>query len=120
MKSAKKSAKHANESTNFIVSPIGAIGPIGETMQKVWADLSSETLRFVASRMQQDLEAQKAIAACKDLADMQRVQADFFTQALEQYRSQVSRMMEIISTGAPEGLAGVPLITKREYDDVPL
>ena len=120
MKSANKSVKLANESGTAITDATSALDPMGETVQKVWADMSSETLRFVASRMQQDLETQKAMAACTNLADIQKVQADFFTQALEEYRSQASRMMEIISTAVPQGLAGVPLITKREYDDVPL
>ncbi len=119
-KSVKKTTKPENEATTAATGTMKALGPMGETAQKVWADMGNETLRFVASRMQQDLETQKAMLACTNLADIQKVQADFCTQALEEYRVQASRIVEIMSAAAPMGLAAMPLITSRGYDDVPL
>ncbi|HEY9038487.1 MAG TPA: phasin family protein [Roseovarius sp.] len=119
-KSEKKSKKAQGEGTTTALDTMAAFGPMGEAAQKAWVEMGTETLRFVASRMQQDLETQKAMLACTDLGEMQKIQSEFYSQAMEEYRAQAARMMEIMSSAAPKGLDGVPLMTKRAYDDVPL
>ncbi|WP_324754498.1 phasin family protein [Roseovarius sp. Pro17] len=118
--SAKNPTKSENEATTAATDTMNALGPMGETAQKIWTDMGNETLRFVASRVEQDLETQKALLACTNLAEVQKIQAEFFTQALEQYRVQATRMMEMMSEAAPKGLPSLPIITSRGYDDVPL
>ncbi len=119
-RSAKKSQKTENEAATATIDAMKTFGPIGETAQKVCADVANETLRFVTFRMQQDLETQRAMLACTNLVDVQKAQADFCTQALKDYQSQASRIMEIMSAAAPKGLDFAPLLTRRDYDDVPL
>ncbi|MFX0541532.1 phasin family protein [Roseovarius sp. S4756] len=118
--SAKKAQKVQSEAENAATDSTKAVGPMSEDVQKVWLDLWADTQRFVVSRIQQDLEAQKAIFACKNLVDVQKVQTEFYTNAMEDYRAQASRIMEMMSAVAPIGLDSVPLVTRRRYDDVPL
>jgi hypothetical protein len=118
--SAKKSQKAQSEAKNAAMDSMKAFNPMSESVQKVWLDMGADTLRFVASRMQQDLETQKAILACTNLEDIQKVQGEFYSQAMEDYRAQAARIMEMMSAAAPAGLDSIPLMTKRSYDDVPL
>ncbi len=119
-KSEKKSQETQSEATTAAMGSMMAFGPMGEAAQKAWLEMGAETMRFFASRMQQDLETQKAMLACTNLTDIQKIQSDFYSQAMEEYRAQAARMMEIMSSAAPEGLDSLPLMTKRRYDDVPL
>lgn len=118
--SARKSGKTQSEATTAAADSMKAFGPMGESIHKAWLEMGAETMRFVASRMQRDLEAQKAMLACTDLDDIRKVQSDYYTQAMDEYRAQASRMMELMSSAAPQGLDSLPLMTRRSYDDVPL
>ncbi len=118
--SAKKSDKAQSDATTAATDSMTASSPTSEAVEKVWLDMGADTLRFVASRIQQDLAAQKAILACTNLVDVQKVQTEFYSQAMEDYRAQASRIMGMMSAAAPTGLDRIPLLTKRSYDDVPL
>lgn len=114
--SAKKSQKSDSKDTDSTK----AFDLMSGDAQKMWLNMGTETMRFLASRMQQDLETQKAMLACTSLEDIQKVQGDYYTQTLEDYRSQMSRVMEIMSEVTPKGLENLQFITRRGYDDVPL
>ncbi|WP_050527186.1 phasin family protein [Pseudorhodobacter aquimaris] len=111
----------AQSSTDFI----GMLGnmpfnPTNDPQLKVWSDLGADMMKFAASRIQQDLEAQKSMLACKSLEDLQKVQAEFFSEAVKGYNAQIQRVVEVMS-GAGKAQAGaVVSSTKRGYDDVPL
>lgn len=111
-KSPKSDSKDTDDSKSFEM--------IGSDAQKAWLDMGAETLRFLAARMQKDLETQKAMLACTSLDDVQKVQADYYTQTLEDYRAQMTRLMEVMSSVAPKGLENLQFVTRRGYDDVPL
>ncbi len=118
--SVKKSKKNQSDPAASVADNLTAFGPMGAAAQKAWLEMGAETMRFLSSRMQQDLETQKAMLACTTLSDIQKIQSDFFSQAMDDYSAQAARMMEIMSSAAPEGMDSVPLMTKRAYDDVPL
>jgi hypothetical protein len=80
----------------------------------------TETMQFLSSRMQHDIEVQRALVACKTFDDIHKVQADFYTKALEDYRLVAAKMMEIMSAGASDAATAAASSTKRGYDDVPL
>lgn len=94
--------------------------PMNDTMLKAWSDLGAEVMEFAASRIQQDMEAQKAMLACKSPQDLQKVQTDYYSKALEDYRAQIQRAMAVMSGAAKMPTGSMTNATKRGYDDVPL
>lgn len=94
--------------------------PLNDPQLKVWSDLGAEVMQFAASRIQRDIEAQKAMLACKSLDDLQKLQAQYYSQAIKDYSAQIQRAMEVMSGVAGKGKDDAATSTKRGYDDVPL
>ena len=106
-------------------NPVGVFGnmpftALNNAQMKVWSDLGAEVMKFASSRIQQDLEAQKAMLACKTPQDLQKVQTEYFSKAVEDYRLQIQRAMEVMSQAAKTPMGEVIKTTKRGFDDVPL
>lgn len=97
-----------------------AFSPMQETAFKAWFDMGLEALQFASSGLQKCVETQQAMMGCKTLEDFQKVQADFYSSALEDYRARVGRMMGTMSATKVAGLGGAMPSMKRGYDDVPL
>mgnify|MGYP001766036296 CR=1 FL=1 len=99
----------------------GAMGDpvaLGTAAAQAWMDMGTEAVRFVWDRMQQDIKTQQAMLACTSLEELQRIQAEFFTAAQEQYAAEAGRMLERMGKAVASGLTAVS--TARRYDDVPL
>jgi hypothetical protein len=94
--------------------------PMNDPQLKVWSDLGAEVMQFASSRMQQDIEAQKSMLACKSLAELQKVQADYYSEALKDYTAQIQRAMAVMSGASGKQTDDGFKATKRGYDDVPL
>ena len=117
---SNKPRSTATGSASAATDRMMAFGPMGETAFKSWFDMGLEALQFASSRLQECVEAQTAMMACKTIEDFQKVQADFYSNALDDYRSQVARMMGAFSATRVPGLDGGMPKMKRGYDDVPI
>lgn len=94
--------------------------PMNDAALKAWLDMGREAMRFASSGLQKCVEAQSAMMACKTLEDFQKVQVEFYTNTLEDYRAEVARMMGSLSA-SPIGTMGADMPKmKRKYDDVPI
>ena len=107
------------------IDPFAMLGklpfnPLNDTQLKAWSDLGGEVIKFASSRIQQDLEAQKAILACKSPQDLFKVQTEYFNKAVGDYRAQIQRAIDVMASAATAPVGGVPKSTKRGFDDVPL
>lgn len=118
--SSKKVPESKGDPMAAAMGSMIAMNPMQETALKAMFAMGTETLQFLSSRMQQDLEIQKAMLSCKTLQDLQKVQADFYKTALEDYRNAASRMREVMSNSQSTDGKGQSPLTKRGYDDVPL
>lgn len=119
-KSAKKAKQPAADAMTSFLGDMAAVNPLTEAAMKTWIDMGTEAMRFASNRIQQDIETQKAMLACRTLADIQKVQADFYNNALEEYRAQAARMMEVLTNAAPGAKPGDLPSTRRKYNDIPL
>ncbi|MDO5759310.1 MAG: hypothetical protein Q4P24_18055 [Rhodobacterales bacterium] len=117
---AGKSQKPYQKTSSALSETVSASGQMNESTQKALADIGNEMMEFAAVRMQQVLETQRAMLTCTSLHDLQKVQSDFYTQTLEAYRVQASRVMEMMWAARPAGLEALPIMTSRDYDDIPL
>lgn len=110
----KTSKLDANTNTAALNTAMLAANPVAA---KAWTDLMSESARFMTSRLQHDLETQKAIMACKSPTDLMQVQSDFMKTAMEQYTQYATRCYE----GMTAAVGSTAKDSKaRSYDDVPL
>lgn len=87
---------------------------------KAWADVMTECSRFVMKRLQQDLETQQAMLACKNPTDLIELQSDFYQQATRQYAEQATRLLDMISKSTQKTIAETGVGHSRKYDDIPL
>lgn len=85
-----------------------------------WVDLLTESGRFVAQRLEEDLKTQQAFLGCKTPADVFQVQTEHYKTAVAQYSAEADRIFGLMS-GATRGLlAPSGSMFARRYDDVPL
>lgn len=109
-------SKKTSDNADPVAAAWVALNPMG----KIWLDVMSETVRFLSERLKQDVETQKAMLACKDPADLMKLQADFYRTAMEQYTAEATTMMDILSKSAAGSVGAASFGQKRGYDDVPL
>lgn len=103
-----------------VMENMAALNPMQVGPFKAMFDASTEAMQFLSSRMEQNLEAQRAIMACKTFENIQTVQANYYTKALEDYRGATAKMMELLKSGTAGGANAAVSSTNRKYDDVPL
>ena len=114
--------KPAPQSSTDHMGKLGKMpfNPMNAPQLKVWSDLGAELMKFASSRVQQDIDAQKAMMACKSLEDLQEVQAQYYSEAIKDYSAQMQRAMEVMLGAANKRKDDAAISTKRGYDDVPL
>ena len=85
-----------------------------------WLEVMTESGRFIAQRLEEDLKTQQAFLGCKTPADVMQVQSNYYKTAVEQYTAQAGRIFEVISGAMSGPLASSRSMFARRYDDVPL
>lgn len=115
-KTAKKAAQPQTDTTAMATAMM-AVSP---ATTKAWLDVMSESSRFVMDRLQQDLETQRAMLACKSPTDLMRLQAEFFQTAMQQYSEESMRLFKMMSDATEKTVAEAGTSRSRGYDDVPL
>lgn len=93
-----------------------ALNPMG----KIWLDVMSESVRFLSERLEQDVETQKAMLACKEPAELMKLQAEFYRTAVEQYTAEATNMLEIMQKSMAGSVKAASSGLARRYDDIPL
>jgi len=58
------------------------------------AELSSEMIDFLASRIREDVRTQHQLLHCKTLPEIQHVQAEFMQRAFDQYSAESGKLVE--------------------------
>ena len=76
----------------------GSLAWMGTTWLEQMSDLGSEWMSFVADRIKEDVKTQHQILHCRNIEEVQKVQAQFIQTAVEQYRDETGKMVEMTST----------------------
>ncbi len=67
------------------------------------SDMSAEVVSFVADRIQEDVKAQHKMLHCKNVGELQHIQAEFFQKAVDQYQAETGKLVEMGAAAfAPE------------------
>ncbi|MEX0370403.1 MAG: phasin family protein [Tateyamaria sp.] len=94
-----------------------AFNPVGT---QAWLDLMSDCMRFAAERLQEDLNTQRDLMACRTPADVAKVQTEWCTTAARQYSDQFARMFQKTNDAAQQTAKDAASGFSRNYDDIPL
>lgn len=117
MGKTKTNTPEKEAGTDAMTAAMIALNPFATT---AWTDILTESTRFVSDRLQQDLEAQRAILACRTPDELMDVQAKFFKEAMTQYLDEATRLYEMMSKATEDTLKDTHFGTARRYDDVPV
>lgn len=67
----------------------------GTAMTQAFGEMGVEITSFLADRIKEDVKTQHEILHCKDIAELQRVQANFIETAFAQYTAETGKLVSI-------------------------
>lgn len=83
------------------IDPLLAFKPLAPAvwMGTAWfesmAELGNEITSFVAERIKEDVQTQRALLHCKTVPEVQHLQAKFLQKAFDQYQTETGKLIEI-------------------------
>lgn len=92
---------------------------IHSATSQAWLSFMSESGRFLTERVQQNLDAQKAMMVCKSPTELLQLQAAFLKATMDQYTDHANRIQEmtkVTTVAIKDAQSG----HARSYDDVPI
>jgi hypothetical protein len=100
MTTAKDTAEEAREAAEATSEAAVEAAAQQAAMFEQALKLPQELTRFCAQRMSRDLETMQALGRCRTPADLVNVWTEAAQTAAEDYRDEMSRMMELVTNGA--------------------
>ncbi len=73
----------------------GNVMQIGTGWLETMSGIGAEMLGFVADRIKEDVKTQHDVLQCKNIADLQLVQAQFLQRSIDQYRAETGKLVEM-------------------------
>jgi len=58
-------------------------------------EMSAEVLSFVADRVKEDVKTQHRMMHCKNVSELQHIQAEFIQKAIDQYQAETGKLVEM-------------------------
>ncbi len=110
VRSTKKEKQAVSSEPDFAVMP-GVAG---------WLEVMTQSAQFVADRLQQDMETQRAFLECRTPQDVMKLHTEFYRTAIEQYTAEATRMMQKLTEATTQSAKQATTLTSRAYDDIPL
>lgn len=71
---------------------------MGTAWAEAFSEMSAEFVSFLAERMKEDVKTQHKVLHCKDIAELQHIQAEFVQNAINQYQDETGKLIEMSST----------------------
>ena len=74
---------------------LGNMLGMGTAWMEAMGDMSAEMAGFIAERIKEDVKTQHEILHCKNVADLQHIQARFIQKAMDQYQAETGKLVEM-------------------------
>ncbi|SEW26510.1 Phasin protein [Cognatiyoonia koreensis] len=98
--------KTETDTAKSIETPLDAIAQLQETglsnlmgMNTAWveaiSDMGAEVVSFVADRIKEDVKTQHMMLHCKNVEELQHIQAEFIQKAMDQYHDETGKLVEM-------------------------
>lgn len=88
-------AKMANDVAAMQDQGVKAMSRMGLAWAEGLSDLGSEVLSFVADRIKEDVKTQHRILHCRNVAELQHIQAEFVQTAIDQYTAETGKLVKM-------------------------
>lgn len=97
------------------VSDLAAMQCLGletaATMSTAWVDAMAEwnreVIAFMAQRIREEISTQTRALTCKDIGELQAIQAEFFQTAIEQYTRESGKLADLSRSLIPATLSSM-------------
>ncbi|GHG87150.1 phasin family protein [Pseudodonghicola xiamenensis] len=105
--------KDATEAVNDIMVQyqkmgLNALTLMGGDLAERMSDMGAEMLDFFTKRVKADVELQHKLLHCRDLNEMQHLQAEYMQLAINHYTEESSKMFEMGTAFWMNGLSSLP------------
>ncbi|WP_299031301.1 phasin family protein [uncultured Sulfitobacter sp.] len=84
-----------NAMTQLQEAGLGSMMGMGTAWVEAISDMSAEVASFVAERIKEDVKTQHEVLHCNNAADLQHIQAQFIQKAMDQYRAETGKLVEM-------------------------
>ncbi|WP_370402487.1 phasin family protein [Sulfitobacter sp. JB4-11] len=74
---------------------LGNMMGMGTAWMEAMSDMGAEMVSFVAERIKEDVKTQHEILHCKNVAELQHIQAQFIQKAMDQYHAETGKLVEM-------------------------
>jgi hypothetical protein len=68
---------------------------MGTAWVEALSDWNAEVVSFVADRIKEDVKTQHEILHCKNVGELQHIQAQFIQKAIDQYQAETGKLVEM-------------------------
>ncbi|MBL8691613.1 MAG: hypothetical protein JNL04_21065 [Rhodospirillaceae bacterium] len=85
--------------------PMAQAVAAGEACAKACIEMQDEMVRFTKARLQADVDAQKAFAACGTIAEVADAQRTWFTAASRDYLEEAGKLIQMVGRLTQHNLA---------------
>lgn len=76
---------------------LGSLSWLGNGWVEAMGDLGTEWLQFVANRVREDAETQRALLHATDIEEVRQIQARFLQKAMDDYHDETGRIVQLCS-----------------------
>ena len=70
------------------------------------SDVGTEVMGFVADRIKEDVKTQHEILHCKNVSELQHIQAQFMQKTIEQYQAETGKLVEMSTAAFARNTSG--------------
>ena len=76
-------------------SGFGHLTGMGMAWVEAFSDMGVEFLGFLADRVKEDVKTQHKILHCRDMHELQHIQAEFVQRAIEDYQAETGKLVKM-------------------------
>lgn len=92
---SKTNETPANPFAEMQAAGLGNMVGLSSAWLRAMGDVSTEVMDFVTDRIKEDVKTQHQILNCKNVSELQQIQADFLEKAVEQYQAETGKLLEM-------------------------
>ncbi len=85
----------ANAFAQWHEAGLGNMVGAGTAWMEALGDIGAEVMNFVAERIKEDVKTQHKILHCKNVSELQHIQAEFLEKAVKQYQAETGKLVEM-------------------------
>ncbi|MDU8911610.1 phasin family protein [Aestuariicoccus sp. MJ-SS9] len=85
----------ANPFAQLQEAGFGNFAAMGTAWMEAMSDIGAEAMSFVAERLKEDVKTQHEMLHCKDMDQLQHIQAEFVQKAIDQYQEETGKLVEM-------------------------